>query len=197
MAALDRAEGERDVGARDVAGRFAGRRIHAAGDVHGHDGRAALARRLARADGPRDLAARSAGRAGAEQAVDDDRLAAGACLIQRDDRALAELLDGEGAFGARVGRSRGDGFDDRESALRPRASARAMTHASPPLFPGPAKIRTPASSRFMYRRLISAAAAAPARCMSAREGTPALIVEESRAADSALVTTRTRGRTVR
>ncbi len=34
------------------------------------------------------------------------------CLIQRDDRALAELVDGEGAFSARVGRSRGDGFDD-------------------------------------------------------------------------------------
>jgi hypothetical protein len=103
MAPLDRAEGERDIGAGDVARRLSGRRIQSGGDVHRHDGRAAAACRLTSADGSRNLTARRAGRAGAEQPVDDDQFTPGAGLIQRHDRALAELLDRERALGACVG----------------------------------------------------------------------------------------------
>ncbi len=69
------------------------------------------------------------------------------------------------------------------------ASAAATTHASPPLFPGPAKTATPCAIASPKARAISAAAAAPARCMSARDGTPPSMAARSRAADCAAVTT--------
>ena len=118
-------------------------------------------------------------------------------LIERDDRALAELVDRERAFGAGVGRGRGDGFDDANAnagrvqrARDDPCVAAVVSGAGEDQDAGVEPIHG-------IGALISAAAAAPARCMSARDGTPALIVEESRAADSALVTTRTRARTVR
>src|SRR4029078_13250442 len=71
----------------------------------------------------------------------------------------------------------------------------ATTQASPPLLPGPANASTPCMRRSPSLRAISDAAAAPARCIRAREGVPAAMADASRAADSALVTTRTSGRT--
>src|SRR5262245_19765651 len=103
MPALDRAEGERQVGACDVARSQAGGCIETAREIDSNDGRATLASRLARGDGFRELTARCAGRTGAEQTVDDDGLTTGARLLEWNDRVLAEELDGERALGARVG----------------------------------------------------------------------------------------------
>ena len=71
------------------------------------------------------------------------------------------------------------------------ASARATTHPSPPLFPGPAYTATGSSRASGYARTVSVAAASPARCMSVRDGVPAAMAAESLAAASAAVVTRT------
>src|SRR5690242_660848 len=76
------------------------------------------------------------------------------------------------------------------------ASARATTQPSPPLLPGPVKTTTPEVRRGRKRSAISAATAAPARCIRARDGIPPAIAAASRAADCPLVTTKTRGRSL-
>src|SRR5688500_9724793 len=69
-------------------------------------------------------------------------------------------------------------------------SAPATTQPSPPLLPGPAYTATPRRRRRGKRRAISVAAAAPERCITARDGMPASIERRSAAADCAAVTTR-------
>src|SRR4029079_17066619 len=74
-------------------------------------------------------------------------------------------------------------------------SAAATTQASPPLLPAPARTSTPESRRSRNRSAISPAAAAPARCISARDGMPRAMADASPADDSSLVRTGTSGRT--
>ena len=95
----------------------------------------------------------------------------------------------ERALGDRVGRLRLDGFDDADGNAGcgerarddPRVAAivaRAREH----------DVRR-SSRAGRARSAISAAAAAPARCMSARDGIRAAIAAASRAADCSLLTT--------
>ena len=113
MAALDRAEREREVGARDFAGCFAGRRIHSARHVDGDDPRTSRASRFAFGDRLRDRR-RAAHRSSRCRAVRRRRAirrrrAAGSNRRQRSApsssraRARSERQSGEAAA---------NGFDD-------------------------------------------------------------------------------------
>ena len=191
MAAFDRTEGDREIRDERFINGVAGRCIHPGQDIESDDHRTPLlhtrgtSARLGEEAAWRALATR------AEQPVDDDGLSGVEIAGERAgiNGGRIEHVKRQIALGDRVWC-----FASTGSMTRRRtpvdASARATTHASPPLLPGPASTRTPASSRSRNRNAISAAAAAPARCMSARDGMPAAIADASRAADSELVTTR-------
>ena len=101
---------------------------------------------FAASNGDGNLAARRAARAGAEQPVDDDVARRRSCPDVAGVIAPSDVV-----ARARVRRCASGVFAATGSTTRTRtpvaASARATTHASPPLLPGPARTSTPRSRR--------------------------------------------------
>ena len=93
----------------------------------------------------------------------------------------------------RVRRARGDALDDAHAHARRRAARERRPIRRRRCCPAPWRRRTPRSTTSPKRRTSSAATAAPARCMSARDGMPLAIAAASQAAAVAASTTATGG----
>ena len=183
VAALDRAEGDREIAQRSGP---ALRPVLASSPVGTSSATtdAPRSREASQRLRPRPRCRRAGTvrrEAGAQQRVDDDRLAAGEQVIGAIRRRYARS-ERRVALGSRVGRAGRVHTPRRARALPLRASARATTQRVA------AVVSRSRGHQHARRRVgpgndatISAAAAAPARCISARDGTPAAIAAESHA----------------